>query len=648
MQGALMAAIALMISIASTAASTEFDRPIPQDPQKMRWAQFDSYIWAEKTLSAPFEKIGKKNPRWDAAARKALDLACRCFGQQTDPVVTDDEVFKAVKVALDAGCDDPIILYLYAVTSTGRNLPDYNEQDIRNTAAAIALESSKYPPIRRAVMLIVAGRIKSYGVSPELRKEAARMFDAALALLAESIESDDINPSSRRIWQTALNVMIECLAMPSMLGDRKSAFDKVEASLAKVPAAKPISLVVRGKFLIESAWDARGVGSGNTVTEDGWRKFGERLEEARNTLKAAWELDPTDPEAATRMIIVEMGLGHGDRESMESWFLQAMEADGNNLTACENKLLWLEPKWHGTAEEMLEFGRECRQTRNWRSGIAFLLSDVHTRLADYLPREDQVKYYQKPEVWSELQSLYLEYLKEFPNDFVIKSEYAGFCYLCSQYDEAHAQFEKLGENLAPGRMFSEKWLKQTRYATADRVRGDQKPNTPPAKGFAVLHASYGARDSWVDVLKQARENEVGDHLKFSTNNLPDPMFGVVKNLVIAYSVDGKVGLALMPESREFILPPMEPARMSVVLAQGFAVLEARYGDGDKWVDVSDEFRKRTVDGKLDSSAADLPDPVFGTHKALVILYAWEGRIYLSITQDNLRISLPASYPDIKR
>jgi hypothetical protein len=38
---------------------------------------------------------------------------------------------------------------------------------------------------------------------------------------------------------------------------------------------------------------------------------------------------------------------------MELWFDRAMKANGDSRRACWSKLDWLDPKWHGTPEEML-------------------------------------------------------------------------------------------------------------------------------------------------------------------------------------------------------------------------------------------------------------------------------------------------------
>ena len=61
-----------------------------------------------------------------------------------------------------------------------------------------------------------------------------------------------------------------------------------------------------------------------------------------------------------------------------------MKADGDNRQACSSKLDWLDPKWYGTPDEMLAFGKACRATKNWRAGITLLACDAHYRYAAML------------------------------------------------------------------------------------------------------------------------------------------------------------------------------------------------------------------------------------------------------------------------
>src|SRR5581483_2495023 len=94
------------------------------------------------------------------------------------------------------------------------------------------------------------------------------------------------------------------------------------------PGADVVRNVLAGRHAVKAAWDARGSGLSATVTEEGGRLFGERLQEAETALAAAWAADPTCAPAAAEMIRVCMGRGH-DRGVMEQWFRRALEADGD-------------------------------------------------------------------------------------------------------------------------------------------------------------------------------------------------------------------------------------------------------------------------------------------------------------------------------
>src|SRR5262249_21856432 len=133
------------------------------------------------------------------------------------------------------------------------NYPGAAEYERRMRAAAAALEKSQYPPIRRASALVKASLLKAnHKDDPAARKEAARLADAALALLPESVRIDGTSAEAFKIWY---DVTMEALHTQKLLtGDSKAAYDKVDAALAKAPAARPLRLRVKGKFYLDYAW----------------------------------------------------------------------------------------------------------------------------------------------------------------------------------------------------------------------------------------------------------------------------------------------------------------------------------------------------------------------------------------------------------
>ncbi len=113
------------------------------------------------------------------------------------------------------------------------------------------------------------------------------------------------------------------------------------------------------------------------------------------------------------MLEVSKGLG-ANRQDMETWFERAMNLDCNNLYACGQKLNWLSARWYGSDKEVVAFGRACRETRNYPSGIPLLLVTAHFAVCDQLPEDQMREYLSQDEVWKDISGVYEEHLKRRP------------------------------------------------------------------------------------------------------------------------------------------------------------------------------------------------------------------------------------------
>ncbi|SIN78497.1 hypothetical protein SAMN05444166_0835 [Singulisphaera sp. GP187] len=411
--------------------------PIPQDPRRQAQRRRDRLEWNRRTLGGAYDRVGKKAPRWDREARESLEAAALLFTRDLDPRARHKAVLGLAQKAVDKGCDDPMVLYVHGrMSAVGSG--DTEEVAQRYVRFADALEKSAYPPFRRAIAQIYAGRIKAARRDGEA---AARYFDAALALLPKVVAEDGFDSGRDHNWYG-----IPWDAFEGHLhatGDATAAFEHVDAALAAIPAMKAERLKLKGRYLIAQAWAARGGGMAETVNDEGWRAMRERLTEARRLLEEAWKLDPGDPRPAWQLIVVNMGLD-GDRADMERWFARAMEADGDCKEACEAKMDWLDPKWHGSQEGLLAFGRACRDTKNWWPGIPLLVADAYHRAAQNLPREQQGQFLSPDEVFNDIFSVYEEYLRRYPHIEDERMNYAVYCGYCSRIIDADRQFRELG------------------------------------------------------------------------------------------------------------------------------------------------------------------------------------------------------------
>ena len=141
---------------------------------------------------------------------------------------------------------------------------------------------------------------------------------------------------------------------------------------------------------------------------------------------------------------LELGQGKG-RERMELWFRRAMEIAPNNYEACTAKLYYLEPKWYGSPDEMLRFGRECVASEKWNGSVPLVLVDAHETLATYARRTGETNYWKRAEVWPDLKSSFEKFFTLDPEASSWRHNYARYAYWCGQWESLNEQIKLLGE-----------------------------------------------------------------------------------------------------------------------------------------------------------------------------------------------------------
>jgi hypothetical protein len=307
-------------------------KPVPQDPDRQQQRLRDALEWNRRTLAGAYEAVGKKDPRWDADAREALDAAARHFSSTPEPRARPVDIHRATQKALAAGCDDPLILYLHARSFDAPYMPAPAEMERHAATAATAMAASAYPAFRRSKALLLAAHEKRIQpvATPARRAEAGKLRDAALRLLPVSAAEDEHSPSLEAIRFDIASTLVTEYRQAGL--GPEQALARIEAALAGHAALEATRLLVRADFFIHYAWEARGTGLGYTVTPDGRDKFYRRLALARAAAEAAWQAAPGSAKAATLMLNVELGDSRG-RATMEEWFERAMQGDSDNQRA---------------------------------------------------------------------------------------------------------------------------------------------------------------------------------------------------------------------------------------------------------------------------------------------------------------------------
>ncbi len=130
-----------------------------------------------------------------------------------------------------------------------------------------------------------------------------------------------------------------------------SDWDTLHATLAEWRAAKPKSiapLIIEAEALKCEGWEARGSGVAGTVTQAGWQKFGEKLEQALKIIDEAEQLDEKDTELYRTQIGIFMGIGR-PMEEIEAARKKAAEIDPDCYAVYEQEAVARLPRWGGGA-----------------------------------------------------------------------------------------------------------------------------------------------------------------------------------------------------------------------------------------------------------------------------------------------------------
>ena len=179
--------------------------------------------------------------------------------------------------------------------------------------------------------------------------------------------------------------------------------------------------------------DDRGDGPVSLRSAGHWRHPQRRLEAAEAELTRAWALDHNCARAATMMINVCARLGR-DRDTMETWFRRALEADPDEPTAMLPKLRYLHPNWHGTKEDALAFGRAAARSENWEAKVPIFLLKAHYEIAAFM--SDFKGYFRdQPEVWKEIEPVLTEMRKRYPKSRLGASWYLYFAWVSERKGE---------------------------------------------------------------------------------------------------------------------------------------------------------------------------------------------------------------------
>lgn len=121
----------------------------------------------------------------------------------------------------------------------------------------------------------------------------------------------------------------------------------------------PTPRVARAMLMTAYAWDARGSDLADTVSQKGWKLFGERLAEARKALDFPDGMED-DPHRHAELCWIAMAEGEQE-ERVGQEFQAALALDPGCSTAWSNRAVSLLPRWGGKPGDLGRLARTAAQ-----------------------------------------------------------------------------------------------------------------------------------------------------------------------------------------------------------------------------------------------------------------------------------------------
>jgi hypothetical protein len=390
-----------------------------------------------------FEKKGNTKAAWADLARKALESAAKAYACRThESIARYDQLRKDLKAAVDAGCDDVLIRFFIWRHDTDRDLEPIKKiaAEIEQLDHSVALRFYSKMDVCVENARAFPGEKKSYMKNNRQinTEDNTHHYEPIWPYLTEVLKQNEYY-FDRIAYTTTENIESVYLKAGK---SRKDVFDQVMECMKAAGASVWIQKLYEGSFYIHNAWDARGRGFANTVTERGWEVFYERLEFADSALRIAHNEKQDRPEAASEMIMLAMGKSRS-RAEMEKWFELAIKADPLYFSAYIRKLEYLHPKWSGSEEEYFTFAYQCLRTELWQIDCPLLMlyAMVSIEFKDNIGKlnwESSKNYFQN------CREIFEPYLVKNPGDKRAMCTYARCAYLGKRYDLARYLFLKVG------------------------------------------------------------------------------------------------------------------------------------------------------------------------------------------------------------
>jgi len=245
------------------------------------------------------------------------------------------------------------------------------------------------------------------------------------------------------IWKIAMFYDAVGHAIPAFGGSTVD-WDAHLADIKKWIAAYPESAAARvalAEAYVNDAWEARGHGYANTVSESGWNNFGERIQLAESALLDAAKLKEKCPYWYEAMQEVALAQGW-DRDEARALFDEATAFEPAYYHYYRQYANYMMPRWYGDEGETQAFAEESAKRLPEPDG-----SIVYFEIASMLvcPCDEQNNDMDSMS-WPKIKQGYATIEKLYGISRLKTNRFAYMSVVAKDKESARATFARIGED----------------------------------------------------------------------------------------------------------------------------------------------------------------------------------------------------------
>jgi len=324
----------------------------------------------------------------------------------------------------------------------------------RLTIAKLALTASLVAAIPLHAQAVQAQSVPASQDNEDISASEGLMIRTVRTYLVQE-KFDEIDrladqyPRSKERWSGGnwkLHTLYEALDAPHQT--EKDTVDHLE-HLRKWMTSRPESITARialATSLHRWAWVARGNGTADKVTPEGWKLFGERINEAQVVLEGSRDMKVMCPQWYSEEMTVGLAQGWTPRQ-MQDLFDRAVQFEPDWQFYYKARANYLLPKWYGGPSDATNFAKQAADRLRGDLGdmMYFEMATVIIKRGN-----GNLDPLVKGMDWQRIQRGYQQLTTQFGPDHSQKNRLAFMAYKFNDKEVAQMQFASIGNDWSLG------------------------------------------------------------------------------------------------------------------------------------------------------------------------------------------------------